>query len=266
MSLVEAQPSTVIELNVGATAARRIACEHRWLGGRVGREHGEHRRHVRGEHRRALGHPTDGEQPPPVVDPATTASLRTVSVVMIASAAARPDASLPARPSTTTPTRAFNRCQRERHADEAGLADQHLRRRAAHPVGHQLTEPPSSIDPRLPGRRVGVARRQHDCRCPPTGLGQVGPADLDRGRSGQVGREHAGGRYRAPIVGGDDGQIRRAGRLDANRSAGGDESFRRGDAHGCLLLTGTGPSAGARSFPAGRGRCWRTGQPDRPPP
>ena len=62
MSLVDVQPS--IDERVEASRRRRprsAACSSCGLGRGVGGEHREHRRHVRGEHRRALGHAADGD-------------------------------------------------------------------------------------------------------------------------------------------------------------------------------------------------------------
>ena len=87
MSLVEVQPSTVMALKLSATPARS---DLRELGRAstvgVGGEHGEHRGHVGGEHRGALGHAADDEARRPGPRPPCGA----VSVVRMASAAAVP--------------------------------------------------------------------------------------------------------------------------------------------------------------------------------
>ena len=86
VSLVDVQPSTMRRLNESSTAAASASLQHVGLDRGVGGEHRQHRGHVRA---RASPRPWPCRRPmkPP---PATDASLATVSVVMIASAAAAP--------------------------------------------------------------------------------------------------------------------------------------------------------------------------------
>ena len=132
MSLVDVQPSVIRMLKLDATPARSTRCSTCRLGGGVGGEHGEHRRHVRREHGRALGHAADDEARAGA--PAT--SLATVSVVMMARgrvvAAVRR-----ARPAARAGMPAVDDVDRQRDADEAGRAHEHLvgaRSRARRPA------------------------------------------------------------------------------------------------------------------------------------
>ena len=61
VSFVDVQPSTDIALKLSATPARSDCWSRAGIDVGVGGEHGEHRGHVRGEHRRALGHAADDE-------------------------------------------------------------------------------------------------------------------------------------------------------------------------------------------------------------
>ena len=82
LSLVEVQPSTVISLNDRPTASARAACRPEGCRG-IGREHSEHRRHVRRQHRGPLCDRADDKP-----SASTTTCLGTVSVVKMACAAA----------------------------------------------------------------------------------------------------------------------------------------------------------------------------------
>ena len=61
VSLVDVHPSTVIALNDAPTAPRERRVQRGRVDGGVGREHGQHRRHVRRQHGRPLGHAPDRE-------------------------------------------------------------------------------------------------------------------------------------------------------------------------------------------------------------
>ncbi len=101
VSLVEVSESTVMALKDGPTPASQAFLQHGRRQAGVGEDEGQHGRHVGRDHARALGDAVDRHLV--AVDlRGGVASLGKVSVVMIASAAAR---QLPAAPCATRPER-----------------------------------------------------------------------------------------------------------------------------------------------------------------
>ena len=172
MSLVDVQPSTLSELKDRSTPATSAAFSVGGIDGGVGRQHREHRRHVRSEHRRALCHAADRE----AVAASTTDSLRTVSVVRMASAASMPPPGSAVRAATSAGDAAADRVHRQPVADEAGRADEHVvgaapelgRDRRAHLLGVG--------DTGVTRGGVGVAAVEHDGRGPTARLLEVSRA------------------------------------------------------------------------------------------
>ena len=120
---------------------------------------------------------------PPTLNPwpATTTSLGTVSVVMMARAALVPASVPPERAITIGAISGIDRVDRERDPDESRLAHQDLLGRAAHVARDGGAEPLRRGVAGGPGGRVGVARGEDDSRrrdraSPPGGRGSPGPA------------------------------------------------------------------------------------------
>ena len=119
-----------------------------------------------------------------------TVTLRTVSVVSMASAAATPPAAsaVSCAPSSGTPDSIG--VHRHRDADEAGLAHEHVGGRAADGLRGELAHAQRVGPALVAGGGVGVAGVEHDRGG--AAVGQVAAADLHRRRGHEVGGEHAG--------------------------------------------------------------------------
>ena len=162
----------------------------------------------------------------PTVKPSarTSASLGTVSVVMMARAAAAADSG-PAGPGPDDPADGRPHLDDgERDADQPGLADQDLFGPGADAQGGQCAQVASAASsPGCPVAALALPEVRMHAGHPAGGGPQVGPAQLDRGGRGQVGREDPGGGDRPAVGGGHDGHVGHPAGLDAGRTPGGHE-------------------------------------------
>ena len=189
-----------VERGVGGAAGQRVQVG-RGDGG-VGQDEGQHRRHVRADHRRPLGEA--GQPHLAAADrDGCVATLMRVSVVRMAWAAR----SRAAAPASSCLAGAGDAVLDVRHrqvpADDAGGADEHLLGPAADGLGGEGGHAAGVVEAALPGAGVGVARADDDAAR--LGAGQALAADVHRGGADAVLREDAGGRRGA--IADDQGQV-----------------------------------------------------------
>ena len=124
-----------------------------------------------------------------------------------------------------------DRLHRQRRADDSGRADQYVAigdlQRFAGRRRHQLRV----LVARLAGAGIGIARIDDDRRSLAAVRRQRRAVELDRRRGELVLREDRRAGHRLQVIGGDQRHVELAP-LDAGVTAGGDEAFRRGNAHG----------------------------------
>ena len=218
MSLVDVQPSDDMALKLSATPARRTSVSSAGLDRGVGREHGEHRRHVRGEHRRALGHAADGE-----ARRRATTRLLAVRVGGADGLGRRHAAGVVSGAAGHEPgDAAGDRVHRQRVADQPGGADEHLVGRAARAAPATAAHIASaSARPAAPVAALAQPLLRTTAAARPPVSGEVGVGGDDRRGRHLVLGEHGRGRDRPAVGGGDQAQVEVARRLDAARDAAG---------------------------------------------
>ena len=173
--------------------------------------------------------------------PSTVTVFGTVSVVMIARAAAGPPSAARGRRRRAGMPRAQRRGI-ERDADEPGRAHEDmLGRRCTDGGGSERGHLLGDLDVGA-GGAVGVAAVEHDGARLTAGRLEMALGDAHRTGAGEVLGEHAGRGDRLAVVGGDDGEVGGAGRLDADVAAGGDEPLRGGDRHQGYTPTAVRPA------------------------
>ena len=217
MSLVEVQPSTVIELNESRTAMRS----------RSARGPGSTAASV--VRKASMVAMSGASMPAPLAMPATVKpsgarrappcgpeSVVRMPVAASSAAWAEPDraATSAGIPSSIGLHRAAG-CRSARSSTPAPVGPGRSRplRRPAR------TSDAASARPGAPVAALAFPLLTTTAGRPAAGGGQVGPADLHRGGRGPVGGEGGGGGHRPAVVGGHQGQVQGAGGLDARRPA-----------------------------------------------
>ena len=243
MSFVLVHPSTTSALNVSATAASRAACNASGSTHRVGREDGEHRRHRRREHGGAFRHATDGH-------PRAIGQLGDRDR-LLANRVGRQDRVCRRMPAAFATGECLDDlrdarldgCGRQGDPDEACRAHEDVRCGAAERRGDPVARLTCVVAAGLSGRGVRVPGVEHDRRG--RAVTEMRSAHLHRGSAREVRREDARGRDRPAIRGCDQGEIGRAGRLDAARHATRLEACRCRDTHGISPRSGRPVGSGS---------------------
>ena len=197
------------------------------VDGCVGGQEGEHGGHVGGEHARALGHAGHGE-------------VRVLDQHLLAARIGGEDAGRGVGPGGVacgprghqTGDAGADRSHRQRNPDQAGGAHQDVLGLHAQAVGGQRAHGGGVGPAPVTGGGVGVPARHQHRRLAAPGGGQVGPAHLHGCGTGQVGGEGGRRRHGHTVVGGHQGEVEGARRLDAGGQSRCDEALRCGDAHG----------------------------------
>ena len=235
VSLVEVHPSTVIALNDAADRLLECLVQDRCVDGGVRGAHGQHRGHVGREHGGPLGHPADRE---------AVARHDHLLGHGVGGHDGRGGLGPGHRPGAARHRRSarspgLDRVDRERDADQAGLADEDLVGRAAEAAGHgEHRAAPPRVRPGAPVAALALpdVRRTPAAR-PPVAARWARLTWTGAAAARLVVNTPAAGTAQT-VGGGDDGDVERIGGLDAGGAPDRHETPRRGDAHGYSPASG----------------------------
>ncbi len=226
-------PSTLMQLNVAVRGSARDGRQILRPHGRVGQHKGQHRRHVRADHRRSLGEPRQPDFT------CTARQIQCAGADLDACIGGEDGAGCPleghgvaGKPADGVANARLDALHRQQPANNAGGAHEHLLSPATKRLGGDSRHAPAVIESALASAGVGVARADDDA------FDVVGrqplPANLHGRRTNAVLRENP--RRRRGDIADHDGKVEplRIGpntTVDAGESVMASEDWR---VHGCI--------------------------------